>query len=388
MNEQVSIESEQLGEAIAWRRDLHAHPELAFAEHRTSAFVARQLSSWGYSVQGGIGGTGVVGTLARGTSRRAIGIRADMDALPIDEASGAAHASRRPGVMHACGHDGHVAMALASARCLSKRNFDGAVRFIFQPAEENEGGARAMIEGGLFRDLPVDAVYAMHNWPALPVGHVVARPGPMMAAFATFEIVVRGRGSHAAMPHEGEDPVLAAGQVIVALQAIASRNVDPLSAAVVSVTQVHGGDAWNVIPGEVTLRGTTRWFDEATGDRIEARLPVVARSVCDALGCEAEIRYERRYPATVNDAGPSGRAADACGSLPGLALVDARPSMAAEDFAFMLREVPGCYFWLGAAREGGPNPGLHTPAFDFNDDILGLGASAWVALALRELRHA
>ena len=372
-------------EAVNWRHDLHRHPELGFQERRTSDFIAARLSEWGYRVSRGYGTTGLVGSLSKGASRKAIGIRADMDALPMTEESGVAHASTTPGVMHACGHDGHVATALAGARALAASDFDGTVHFIFQPAEENEGGARAMLEDGLFRDHAMDAVYGMHNWPGLPVGTLVARPDQMMAAFGTFEITVTGRGAHGAMPHEGADPVVAASQIVGALQTIASRNVSPLLSSVVSVTQIHGGDAWNVIPERVVLRGTTRWFDEAVGETIKERMAALASSVAAGFGCRAGLDYTARYPATINDPTAAALVCEVAAGFGGLTVTEALPSMAAEDFAFMLQEKPGCYFWLGAAREGAENPGLHSPRFDFNDALLPVGASFWVALAQRAL---
>lgn len=375
----------EIAEAVSWRHDLHRHPELGFAERHTSAFIASKLADWGFQVHTGYGKTGVVASLSKGTSRKSIGIRADMDALPISEATALAYASSVPGVMHACGHDGHVSMALAAARAVSHLDFDGTVHFIFQPAEENEGGARLMIEDGLFRSHTMDQVFGMHNWPALPVGTVVARSDQMMAAFATFEITVKGRGSHGAMPHEGADPLVAASQIVGVLQTIASRNVSPLQSAVVSVTQIHGGDAWNVIPEQVVLRGTTRWFDEDVGARIANRIEILATAVAEGLGCSAAVNYLARYPATINDPASAAIVRDVAKGMAGLTVADVPPSMAAEDFAFMLKEKPGCYFWLGAAREGGENPGLHSPRFDFNDQILPIGASLWVALVRSQL---
>lgn len=379
------LSAAEIEEAIAWRRSLHQAPELAFEEHQTAAFIAAKLREWGYDVKTGYGRTGLVGSLTKGTSEKSIGIRADMDALPIREATGAEWASKVSGKMHACGHDGHVSMALAAARAIARLDFDGTVRFIFQPAEETEGGAREMVEGGLFRDLPVDAVYALHNWPALETGHVVARDDAMMAAFGIFEITLRGRGAHGAMPHEGVDPLVAACQIVTALQTIASRNVSPLGSAVVSVTQVHGGDAFNVIPEQAVIRGTTRWFDASVGDLIASRMEAMVSSIAAGMGCEAKIDYQRRYPATINTPECAQVVRDvAAQSEMGLTVVDALPSMAAEDFAFMLGEVPGCYFWLGS-RKAGENPGLHSPRFDFNDDILADGANFWVNLVRNRL---
>lgn len=372
----VALPNDLVEEARQWRQDLHRHPEMAFQEHRTAEFVAGKLSEYGFKVTRGLGRTGVVGTLSRGTSTRSLALRADMDALPIVEQTGESYASTNPGVMHACGHDGHVSMLLAAARLASLRgDLDGTLHVIFQPAEEVEGGAREMVSDGLFRQINPDAVYGMHNWPALKPGQAVALDGPMMAAFATFEVDIVGRGSHGAMPHEGADAVLAAGQVVSALQAISARNVSPLQAAVVSVTQIHGGDAFNVLPEKVVLGGTTRWFLPAVGDLIERRLSVIAKSVASAFECEAKVRYDRRYPATVNEPASAAAFRQASAAI-GLEVLDAEPSMAAEDFAFMLQEKPGAYLWLGAGKDG-ENPGLHSPRFDFNDDALPAGIALW-----------
>ncbi len=307
-----------------------------------------------------------------------------MDALPIVEASGVAYASKTVGKMHACGHDGHVAMLLAAARQASEMDFDGTVHFLFQPAEEAEGGARAMVADGLFRDFPADAVYALHNWPALDVGACVARDDAMMAAFGVFEIRVTGRGAHGAMPHEGADPLVAAAQIVTALQTIASRNVSPLDAAVVSVTQIHGGDAWNVIPQEAVIRGTTRWFAKDVGDILEKRMRTLVKAVAEGLGCSADLDYQHRYPATINDAASAAFARFVAAQGSALSVVDAAPSMAAEDFAFMLEERPGCYIWLGARRDGS-NPGLHSPHYDFNDAIIAQGVDLWTRLIATSL---
>ncbi|GAB1584035.1 M20 aminoacylase family protein [Phyllobacterium phragmitis] len=381
------IPGAEIEEAVNWRHHLHANPELAFEEHKTSDFIAGKLSEWGYTIKTGYGKTGVVGSLQRGTSSRAVGIRADIDALPIVERSGVSYASKTPGRMHACGHDGHVAMALAAARAASRLSFDGTVHFVFQPAEENEGGGRAMVEDGLFRDFPMDDIYAMHNWPGLDLGQCVARDAEMMAAFGTFEIKVRGRGAHGAMPHEGADPIVAASQIVAGLQTIASRNISPLQSAVVSATQIHGGDAWNVIPEEVVIRGTTRWFEADIGRKIVERIGGLAASVAAGYGCTADVDHTARYPATINNPGCARFVRELGARVGGIEVVDALPSMAAEDFAFMLREIPGCYFWLGARKEG-TNPGLHSPYFDFNDRLLPLGANMWVSLVQERLRAA
>ncbi len=371
------MKSDEVAETISWRHHLHRNPELAFEEHETSAFVARMLASFGLNVSTGLGGTGVVGTLSRGTSSRSIGIRADMDALPILEATDLPYKSTVPGKMHACGHDGHTAMLLAAARaCAQSGGFDGTVHFIFQPAEENEGGAQRMVEDGLFTKFPCDAVYALHNWPGMPVGSCVARDGAMMAAFGTFEIVIDGAGSHGAMPHEGVDPIVAACALGSSLHTIVSRNVSPLEPAVLSMTQIHAGEAWNVIPPSCVIRGTTRWFDKAVGDLVEGRLNDLANSVVSGFGCKATIHYERRYPPTINDAAEAAFVRSVVGAQTEMRVEAASPSMAAEDFAFMMEARPGCYLWLGSGRDGA-NPGLHSPYFDFNDEIIPYGVDLW-----------
>ena len=371
-------------EMTAWRHDLHAHPETAFEERRTADTVARLLTSFGIEVERGVARTGVIGTL-RGMrpGGRAIALRADMDALPIIEKNGFTHVSQNPGRMHACGHDGHTAMLLGAAKYLAEtRNFAGTVHFIFQPAEENEGGARLMVEEGVLDRYPVEAVYGMHNWPGLPTGQFAIRPGPMMAAFDIFEITVAGRGAHAAMPHLGVDPVVAAAQIVNALQTIASRNIDPLQGAVVSVTQIHGGDTWNVIPDQVVLRGTTRSFDPVVRDALEPAIRRVAEGVCAALGAQVETRYERRYPPTVNSAAETELAAGVAAGLVGADQVrrDLLPSMGAEDFACFLEKTPGAYIWIGNGAAA-DRAMLHNPHYDFNDEILPLGASYWARLA-------
>jgi amidohydrolase len=381
--------SDVITEATTWRHHLHQHPELAFTEYGTADFVASKLSHFGLKVHRGLGRTGVVGTLVRGTSRRSIGIRADMDALPIQEQTGAAHASRTPGVMHACGHDGHVAMLLAAARiCAELEDIDGTVHFIFQPAEEAEGGGRRMVEEGLFLRFPCDAVYALHNWPTLPLGTCVVRDGPMMAALAVFEIVIRGRGCHGAMPHEGVDPVVGACHIVTALQSVISRNVGPSETAVISVTQVHAGDSWNVICDSCVIRGTTRWFNDHIGDLIERRIGELSRAIAEGFGCEARFEYMRRFPATINDAGAANLIREAATMAPnGLKLLDVPPSTASEDFAFMLQAVRGAYIWLGSGKSDVTH-GLHSSRYDFNDDLLPTGVTLWVSLVREALRTA
>jgi amidohydrolase len=371
-------------EMAAWRHDIHAHPETAFEEQRTADVVARLLESFGIAVERGVAKTGIVGTLKGARpGGHAIALRADMDALHVHEKNGFAHVSKNTGRMHACGHDGHTAMLLGAAKYLAEtRNFAGTLHFIFQPAEENEGGARLMVEEGVLARYPVEAVYGMHNWPGLAAGEFAIRPGPMMAAFDIFEITVSGRGAHAAMPHLGIDPVVAASQIVGGLQTIASRGIHPLDGAVVSVTQIHGGDTWNVIPDEVVLRGTTRAFDPQVRDALEPAIRRVAAGVCASLGATMEMRYERRYPPTVNSAAETEFAAATAAALVGADKVrrDLLPSMAAEDFAWFLQERPGAYIWIGNGSAE-DQAALHNPHYDFNDEILALGASYWARLA-------
>ncbi len=366
----------------AWRRDIHAHPETAFEERRTAAIVAEKLKEFGVAVETGLAKTGVVGTLRAGKGSRAIALRADMDALNMPELNGFAHASRHNGKMHACGHDGHTTMLLGAAKYLAEtRNFDGTVHFIFQPAEENEGGGRVMVEEGLFRKFPVEAVFGMHNWPGLPPGKVSVRNGPMMAAFDIFEITINGKGTHGAMPHLGVDPVPVAAEIILGLQTIASRIVDPMDSVVVSVTQMHGGDTWNVIPDQVVLRGTARAFRPEIHDAIEPAMARIAGGICQAHQCTFNMRYEKRYPPTINTRDETELCARVAGTVVGEANVlrDHPPSMGSEDFAWMLKEKPGCYIWIG---NGGADGGclLHNPHYDFNDEILPVGASYWAKL--------
>jgi amidohydrolase len=372
----------------AWRHDLHAHPETAFEETRTSDFVASRLQEFGIEVHRGLAGTGVVGTL-KGSKpgARAIALRADMDALHIHERNGVDYASQNPGKMHACGHDGHTTMLLGAARYLAEtRNFAGTVHFIFQPAEENEGGGRVMVQQGLFEKFPVEAVYGMHNWPGMPAGKFALRAGPMMASFDIFEITVKGKGTHAALPHLGIDPIVAAAQIATGLQTITSRSLHPLDSAVVSVTQIHGGDTWNVIPDEVVLRGTTRSFKPELQDAIEAGIRRIAEGVATAMGATIEFRYERRYPPTVNSTAETETAAATAAEVVGESNVDRElmPTMGSEDFAFMLQAKPGAYLFIGNGS-GRNGTGLHNPHYDFNDEILPIGASYWARLVERVL---
>ncbi|MCK6450282.1 MAG: M20 family metallopeptidase [Alphaproteobacteria bacterium] len=366
----------------AWRHDIHAHPEMAFREHRTSDLVAKKLEEFGIEVARGLAGTGVVGTLRCGTSDRAIGLRADMDALPIREKTRSAHASTHDGVMHACGHDGHTTMLLGAARYLAEtRNFDGVVHFIFQPAEENECGGQKMVEDGLFARFPVEAVYGMHNWPGVPVGSFGVRAGPIMAADDKFEITITSRGAHAAMPHLGDDPIVAAGALIGAIQTIVSRTANPQDEVVVSITQVHGGNTWNIVPEEVVLRGTCRYFKPELRKVLEDALLRVSQGVAAAHGVATAFSYYKPIPPAVNAEAPTKNAVRAAVMVAGDANVrrDVVPSMGCEDFGFMLAARPGCYIWIG----NGPivdGVGLHSSRYDFNDDILPLGASYWSKL--------
>ncbi|WP_376870774.1 amidohydrolase [Albirhodobacter sp. R86504] len=373
---------DHIAQATAWRHDLHQHPELGFEEVRTSAMIAELLTGWGWEVHRGLAGTGVVAVM--GGAGPSIGLRADMDALPIEEATGLPYASVHSGKMHACGHDGHVAMLLLAARQIAIEGVArGKVTLIFQPAEENDGGARVMVEGGLFERFPVDAVYGVHNWPGLTPGRLVARDAEMMAAFAVFEIIVEGKGGHAAMPEQSNGVVAAAARIAAAVQEIPARSLSPLDPGVVSVTQIHTGSAWNVCPDSAALRGTARWFAPAAGDVLEARLSEVVHGVAAAQGCRARVDYQRRYPATINTA-PEAMTAREVGAQMGLDITTAPPSMASEDFAFMLNAARGAYVWLGAGHQDGVigegNPGLHSAQFDFNDAVLPVGAEFWVRL--------
>ncbi len=329
----------------AWRRDFHAHPETAFEEKRTSDVVASKLEEFGIEVHRGLAETGVIGTLATGEGP-SIGLRADLDALDVEELNDFDYKSRRAGKMHACGHDGHMTMLLGAARYLSEtRNFKGTVHFIFQPAEENEGGSRVMVEQGLFDKFPVEAVYGMHNWPGMEPGAFAVTEGPLMAAFDIFELTIKGRGSHGGMPHTGIDPIPVAAEIVSALQTIPSRGTDPQDSVVVSVTQIHAGHAWNVIPDDVVLRGTTRSFRPEVQDGIEPSIRRIAGGICQAHNCKLEMMYERRYPPTINEANAARAAARAAADVSGADKIVANPtpSMGAEDFAFMLNEKPGCY---------------------------------------------
>ena len=368
----------------AWRRDIHAHPETAFEEQRTSDIVARTLQELGIEVHCGLAGTGVVGTVRgnRQDNGRAIGLRADMDALNLDEKNTFDHRSVHPGKMHACGHDGHTTMLLGAARYLAEtRNFAGTVHFIFQPAEEGAAGGRVMIENGLFERFPVEAVFGMHNLPGLPVGNFAINSGAMLAAMDNFEITVKGRGAHAGMPHLGIDPVVVAAQIITALQTIVSRITDPLESVVVSVTWVEAGAAYNVIPDEAVLRGTVRTLSQAVRAEMEPRMRSLAEGIAGAAGAAIDMRYDHGYPPTINSPAEAELSARIAAAVVGEDNVDRdfAPLMGSEDFSFMLQEKPGAYLFVG----NGPGEGgcmLHNPHYDFNDEVLNIGASYWVQL--------
>jgi hippurate hydrolase len=374
-----------LDELAAIRRDIHAHPELAFNELRTAELVARELTRYGLEVHCGLAGTGVIGVLRKGGGTRAIGLRADMDALPLQEKNDFPHRSRDPGRMHACGHDGHTTILLGAARYLAEHrddlDFDGTVYFIFQPAEESEGGAAVMIADGLFDRFPMEAVFGLHNWPGIPVGEMAVRPGPVMAGTCTFEISVRGHGCHAAMPHQGVDTLVVSSQLVLALQTVVARNLHPCESAVVSVTQIHAGEAWNIIPDDAVLRGTIRSFNAETQELVERAVERLCTGIASAFGAQISVRFDHRYPPTVNSVAQSEACRQVATALlgPDKVRTNELPSMGAEDFAYMLREKPGCYVWLG----NGPGTGgctLHNPHYDFNDEILPLGVNYWVRL--------
>jgi amidohydrolase len=379
----------QAADMATLRRDIHAHPELCFKEVRTADMVAQKLIEWGIPIHRGLGTTGVVGILKQGTSTRAIGLRADMDALPMQEFNTFGHASVHPGKMHACGHDGHTAMLLAAAQHLTKnRDFDGTVYLIFQPAEEGGGGAREMIKDGLFEQFPMDAVFGMHNWPGAEVGKFAASPGPVMASSNEFKITIHGKGGHAAMPHNALDPVPVACQLVQAFQTIVSRNKKPIDAGVISVTMIHTGEATNVIPDSCELQGTVRTFSIAVLDMIEQRMRQIAEHTCAAFDMTCEFEFKRNYPPTINSAAEAEFARGVMASIVGADNVQTQePTMGAEDFSFMLMAKPGCYCFIsngdGTHREMGHGGGpcmLHNPSYDFNDALIPLGATYWVRL--------
>ena len=373
-------------EMTAWRRDFHMHPELGFEEHRTAGIVADKLREFGCdAVVTGIAGTGVVGVIhgSGGATGRAIGLRADMDALPIQEATGLPHASTTPGKMHACGHDGHTAMLMGAAKYLAEtRNFAGTVHVIFQPAEEGGGGGDVMVREGLFERFPMERVFGLHNWPNAPAGTFLWREGPVMAAVANLEVTITGKGAHGALPYLGTDPIVAAAGIVQALQSVVARNLDAADAGVITIGSIHGGDTYNVIPETVRMLGTARWFSPAVGDVLERRFLEVVQSVATGFGARAEAAFLRAYPATVNEAESTALARRAAEAVSGAERVAhmPKPTMGAEDFAFMLNAKPGSYLMLGGGRSP-DDASVHHPLYDFNDEILPIGASYWARLA-------
>jgi amidohydrolase len=374
----------------ALRRDIHAHPELCFEEQRTADVITKALTDWGIPVHRGLGKTGVVGIVKNGSSTRAVGLRADIDALPMAENNRFAHASQHHGKMHACGHDGHTAMLLAAAKHLSKhRNFDGTVYLVFQPAEEGGGGAREMMKDGLFDKFPMEAIFGAHNWPGMDVGHFAVKSGPVMASSNEFKITIHGKGAHGAMAYNGIDPVPVACQMVQAFQTIISRNIKPTETGVISVTMIHTGEATNVIPDTCVLEGTVRTFTTEVLDLIERRMQQVAEATCAAFEARCDFEFVRNYPPTINHPAESefvqGLLADVVGAD---RVHEFEPTMGAEDFSYFLQHKPGCYFVIGNGdgthRQGGHGLGpcmLHNPSYDFNDDLIPLGATMWVRLA-------
>ena len=379
----------QAASIAAIRRDIHAHPELCYQEVRTADVVASKLTEWGIPIHRGMGVTGVVGIVKAGTSSKAIALRADMDALPMQEFNTFAHASKHANKMHACGHDGHTAMLLAAAQHFAKhRNFDGTVYLIFQPAEEGGGGAREMIKDGLFEQFPVEAVFGMHNWPGTDIGKFAVSPGPVMASSNEFKITIHGKGGHAALPHTSVDPIPVAAALVQAFQTIISRNKKPVDAGVISVTMVHAGEATNVIPDSCEMQGTVRTFTVEVLDMIEKRMKEVTDGICSSYGATCDFEFVRNYPPTINSAPEAEFARKVMTDIVGQANVIAQePTMGAEDFAYMLQAKPGCYVFIangdGSHREMGHGGGpcmLHNPSYDFNDDLIPLGATYWVRL--------
>jgi hippurate hydrolase len=388
MNLINSIEAEAVA-IQALRRDIHAHPELGYQEHRTSDLIAKTLTGWGIPVHRGLGKTGVVGIVKNGNGDRAVGLRADIDALPITEHNTFAHASVHSGIMHACGHDGHAAMLLAAAKYLSsRRNFDGTVYLIFQPAEEGGAGARAMIEDGLFDRFPMEAIFGMHNWPGLQAGQFAIKSGPALASSSEFTINIRGKGAHAAMPHNGIDPVPVACQMVQAFQTIVSRNKRPIDAGVISITMLRAGEAINVVPDSCELRGTVRTFSLEVLDLIEQRMQRIAHATCQAFDATCEFIFRRNYPPTINHERETQFVHGLLSELVGAPNVkEFEPTMGAEDFSYFLLEKPGCYFVIGngdgSHRTDGHGGGpcmLHNPNYDFNDELIPLGGTMWARL--------
>lgn len=380
--------AEKQAEHAKWRQDIHRHPELGFEEHRTAKIVAEKLESFGLEVFTGYGKTGVVGKLSNGRGNRAVGLRADLDALPMQEKNEFGHKSVHDGVFHGCGHDGHTVMLLGAAEYLAKsKSFDGTIYFIFQPAEEGLSGGAAMVEDGLFTDFEMESVYGLHNWPQLPVGEFAVCEGPMMAAADVWDIIISGKGGHAALPHLSTDSIVAASAVVQALQTIVSRTVNPQEPAVLSVTKFHAGDAYNVIPDEVKLSGGVRTFNPRVAERIEGKMREIAGQISEAHGCTASVDYRKNYPPVINTPEETRLCADVARGLAGEDKVDDKttPVMGSEDFAFMLQERPGCYIFMGSAgglgNGGGGGCMVHNPGYDFNDLALPLGATYWSRLA-------
>lgn len=386
----IRKEIEQLKqELVEWRHSLHSYPETAFEEEKTGDFLTERLRSFGFQVNRGLAKTGIVATLSRGdgNQERSVAFRADMDALNIEEQNRFAYCSKNPGKMHACGHDGHMTMLLGAAKILSRLDsFIGTIHLIFQPAEENEGGGGVMVEQGLFDAFPARAVFGMHNFPMLPAGTFAICPGPMMAAYDVFDITITGVGGHAAIPQLTRDPIVTAAGIITQLQTLVSRNTNPLEAAVVSVTEVHGGTAYNIIPDQVLLRGTTRHFKPEIQQLIQSRMSEVIQGMATATGVEVELRYTTRYPALVNTETETAMAVQAATAVAGAKEVSShlQPLMGSEDFAFMLEKVPGAYIGIGSGSPGNAT-NLHQATYDFNDEILTLGVEYWVTLAERLL---
>ena len=378
------MDSELLSRVTEWRRHLHRNPELSLQEHQTAAFVGDRLRELGIDFETGVGGAGVVASLTRGQSNRSVGLRADMDALPITEMNDVAYASTRAGVMHACGHDGHTASLLGAAAILSRRDdWSGTVRFVFQPAEEGYGGARSMIADGLFERFPMERIFGYHNWPGLEAGTVMVHEGPVMAAGGRIYIEIDGIAGHAALPHLARDPVVAAGHIIVGLQSIVARNVDPVQSGVVSICMVHGGVAANQIPTQVSLAGTLRYFDNAMGDRLEAGIRRVVEGTCLMLDVTASVEIKRQVSPTANTRTEAALAAEAVGDIGATLRRDLPPTMASEDFGWLLAERPGAFAWIG--NGSAPGVELHTPNYDFNDAILPVAAEWLAATARRAL---
>lgn len=382
----MSISKALIDDAIGWRRGFHATPELGYNERQTSDRVAQLLESFGVEVNRGLGGTGVIGTLSNGQGPT-IGIRADMDALPIQELGQCTHKSTHQGCMHACGHDGHTTILLATARHLSEtRNFSGTVHFVFQPAEEGLAGAKKMIDDGLFEQFPMDAIYGLHNWPGAPMGHVVINPGPMMASLDTFEITLTGKGCHAAMPDKGADPIVAAAELILALQTIPSRRLSPLDSAVISVTQINAGEAINVIPETAILKGTVRCLQTPVRHKVQRLIGQFVEQLPGAFGIKGELVYHVGYPVTENHMEAASTVRRAAVAAVGESSVQwgCNPSMASEDFSFMLNACPGAYLWMGVDGET-PSAALHNPYYDFNDQIIEPAIAVWTQLVEQSL---